>query len=367
MVFQDHSLYPHLSVADNIGFPLSHYDEAARTARIAEVAELTGLGRLLNRRPGQLSGGQRQRVALGRAIARPPTALLLDQPLSSLDAGARDDLRTDILVLARSLGVATLYVTHDHVEALSIADRVAVMRRGRIEQLGAPAQIYGDPRRLFVAAFVGSPRMNLMQAAVYVGEDRRVVLDLGPHTVDVAPDDPRARALRPYHGRRVSLGVRPDALRLRDPDAAPDAEPGGPEGLRGVVCAVERRGHDTLIRLTTGVAATPHGLSQLELPDAAGDLRQLSTTVDPRTVRDRLRRMVGTPRDRDAPIGRYAVQPSYDPAQDGARHALGDLIVQVPGTTEARPGDPVTVCLELDRVFLFDAQGERIELPPLAR
>jgi multiple sugar transport system ATP-binding protein len=352
MVFQDYALYPHLSVADNVAFPLRHLDEATREARLAQVVDLLGLRGYLHRRPAQLSGGQRQRVAMARAIARPPRAFLLDQPLSSLDSAARDELRTQVLDVVRRLGVATVYVTHDQMEALLVADRVAVMRRGRVEQVGTPEEVYADPRRLFVAAFVGNPRMNLLQAAVYAEPDVRTVIDLGCHTVELSWSDPRAAVLAQYHTARITVGVRPDAL---------GTATGAPNSLKGLVRMVELRGHDALVHLETGLSPTPHTTSQLDFPDSPGGLAHASEPVSrPRPVRDRLLRLV--PRQRTNGPGRYALQPTYDADHDSVRQALGDLLVTVTAAAAPRLGETMAVALDIDQLYLFDSDGDRISL-----
>src|SRR5690606_37116383 len=313
MVFQDYALYPHLTVAENIAFPLATMDERRRADRIAEVSEMLGIAGVLHRLPAQLSGGQRQRVAMARAIVRPPRALLLDQPLANLDASGRDAVRGDIARLVRDLGVATIYVTHDHTEALTVGDRVAVMRRGRLEQVGTPAAIYSDPQRIFVAAFVGSPRMNLLQAAVFAEPEVRAIIDLGTQTLDVPWHDPRARALAKHHTARITVGVRPDALTaVTDGSARESTDHSGDGTLHGVVRSVELRGHDALVHLETGCAPTPHDISQLKLPDAPGELADAVSEPVPRVaMRQRLRLRI--PRQRPSNAMRYAFQPSYDP------------------------------------------------------
>jgi multiple sugar transport system ATP-binding protein len=159
MVFQDFALYPHMTVNDNIGFPLrlSRVEAEARGERVADVASALGIGDVLGRKPSQLSGGQRQRVAMGRAIVRRPGLFLMDEPLSNLDSGLRAELRAEISGLVRELGVSTIYVTHDQAEALTMADRVAIMRRGVLQDVGTPTQVYGRPATLYVAAFLGGP------------------------------------------------------------------------------------------------------------------------------------------------------------------------------------------------------------------
>ena len=166
MVFQSYALFPHLSVAANIGFGLAVREEPKREirARVAEASELVGVAHLLERRPYQLSGGERQRVALARALVRRPDAFLLDEPLSNLDAGARVEMRTELRQLHRVVGVTMIHVTHDQVEALTLADRVAVMDTGRVRQIGTPDEVYRSPQNVFVAGFVGTPRMNFLDA-----------------------------------------------------------------------------------------------------------------------------------------------------------------------------------------------------------
>jgi multiple sugar transport system ATP-binding protein len=246
MIFQNYPLYPHLTVAQNIGFPLhSTPMPAARIgARVAEAARDVGIADLLGRYPEHLSGGQRQRVAMARAVVRRPSVLLLDEPLSNVDAGARTTLRGEIVALVRGLGVTTVYVTHDQVEALSVADRLAVLRHGVLQQVGPPAEVYADPDTLFVAAFLGTPRTSLLAAAVYA-EEGRVVLDLGSQVLEVPPDDPRTAGLARHHTERVTV-----ALRALTPG------PGSME-LRGTVRLVESLGHELLARVDVGGVPTP--------------------------------------------------------------------------------------------------------------
>jgi multiple sugar transport system ATP-binding protein len=205
MVFQSYALYPHMSIRQNLGYGLkvrrTPKDEVAR--RVEEVAELLGLTELLDRRPAQLSGGQRQRVAMGRAIVREPKAFLMDEPLSNLDAKLRVGMRASLAQLHERLGVTTVYVTHDQVEAMTLGQRVAVMREGRILQVDAPQRLYREPMDLFVAAFIGSPAMNLVEARLE-GDD----VVFGQFRVPLAP------GRRPPRGSagRVVLGIRPESF-----------------------------------------------------------------------------------------------------------------------------------------------------------
>src|SRR6185437_4731253 len=208
MVFQNYALYPHMSVAENIGFTLTNkkVPKAERDRRVRSVAEVLGLSDLLNRRPGQLSGGQRQRVAMGRAIVREPSVFLLDEPLSNLDAKLRERMRSEVLRVHRQIGSATLYVTHDQVEAVTMGDRVAVLHDGVLQQYAAPRDLFDHPANVFVAGFIGSPGMNLYEASVSAG-----ALMLGSQRLDLGPSE---AVLAPYHGRKVIAGVRPEDLLL---------------------------------------------------------------------------------------------------------------------------------------------------------
>lgn len=214
MVFQNYALYPHMSVADNIGFALKlakvpKEQIAERVARAAEILELTSY---LDRKPGQLSGGQRQRVAMGRAIVREPAAFLMDEPLSNLDAKLRVQMRAEIAALQRSLGVTTFYVTHDQVEAMTMGDRVAVIKDGVLQQVDTPQNLYDFPVNVFVAAFIGSPSMNLFDATLSVAGDS-ASLSLGSHQLTLGSEVLNSRpALRGYDGKHVVVGIRPEDL-----------------------------------------------------------------------------------------------------------------------------------------------------------
>ncbi len=189
MIFQSYALYPHLSVAENLGFALKVRKEPSAfiEARVVETAAMLELQALLARRPGQLSGGQRQRVAMGRALVRHPQAFLMDEPLSNLDARLRGQMRVEIARLQRAAGVTTVYVTHDQVEAMTMADRVAVMRDGVLQQLGAPRELYDHPVNLFVATFMGAPPLNLLLGALHSTE-QGVELELPGARVVLPPD-----------------------------------------------------------------------------------------------------------------------------------------------------------------------------------
>ena len=214
MVFQNYALYPNMTVGENIGFAmkLRKVDKEVMAAKIKEVGELLELTPVLDRRPGQLSGGQRQRVAMGRAIVREPKLFLMDEPLSNLDAKLRVQTRGEISRLQRRLGVTTLYVTHDQVEAMTMGDRVAVLRRGRLMQCASPQQLYNSPDNLFVGQFIGSPSMNVMKSTV-IEVDKVPALKIGAQTLTLSPEAlVRLPGLASMVGRDVAFGVRPEAL-----------------------------------------------------------------------------------------------------------------------------------------------------------
>ncbi|MEJ8573974.1 sn-glycerol-3-phosphate ABC transporter ATP-binding protein UgpC [Microbaculum marinum] len=212
MVFQDYALYPHMVVAKNIGFGLRarKLPPEQIKARVAEAAEMLGITGLLDRYPRQLSGGQRQRVAIGRAIVRDPKLFLFDEPLSNLDAQLRDEMRTEIKRLHQEIGTTMIYVTHDQIEAMTLADRIVLMRDGVIEQQGAPLELFERPATRFVAGFLGSPQMNFVESRIERADGRlALVFDEGRSL----PLDPaRASAFEPWAGRPVTLGVRPEHI-----------------------------------------------------------------------------------------------------------------------------------------------------------
>ncbi len=232
MVFQNYALYPNMSVRGNLAFPLRmrRMSRAERDRRVGEAARALGIETLLDKRPAELSGGQRQRVAMGRAIVREPDVFLMDEPLSNLDARLRVQIRTEIAALQQRLGVTTVYVTHDQVEAMTLGHRVAVMRDGRLQQVGPPRQLYEQPANLFVAGFVGSPPMNLFEAHVQRdGEQAR--LRLGESWFEVAGAVPEPVSW---------AGLRPEAFTPARTDAAASL-------LRVEVVAVEALGHEQIV------------------------------------------------------------------------------------------------------------------------
>ncbi|OLP57721.1 sn-glycerol-3-phosphate ABC transporter ATP-binding protein UgpC [Xaviernesmea oryzae] len=205
MVFQNYALYPHMSVADNIGYALkvAGVPKAERRRRIEETASIVGLSDYLERKPAALSGGQRQRVAMGRAMIREPKVFLFDEPLSNLDAKLRVSMRAEIRKLHQRLNATSVFVTHDQVEAMTLADRLVVMNKGQVEQVGQPLDIYHRPASTFVASFIGSPAMNLMDSRIEGGTVR-----IGGHAVRLSP------AAASLEGREITVGIRPEQVRL---------------------------------------------------------------------------------------------------------------------------------------------------------
>jgi multiple sugar transport system ATP-binding protein len=257
MVFQNYALYPHMTVFENIAFGLRarRAPKAEIRRRVEHASQALGLAELLERKPRQLSGGQRQRVAMGRAIVREPRVFLMDEPLSNLDARLRVQMRAEVARVQRELGVTTIYVTHDQVEAMTMGDRVAVMRGGVLQQTGEPQSVFDRPANLFVASFIGSPPMNLVEARV-----EGAVAHVGDQQVPVPDEVVASRpGLRRYSGRTVGLGIRPEHLR----DLG-----GGRPTLRGTVRATEALGSELLVHLE--VEAEP--VVTEEVREVAGDV-----------------------------------------------------------------------------------------------
>ena len=283
MVFQSYALYPHMTVYENLTFPLKlkkvPEEEQRRKAR--RIAEMMGIGHLLDRYPAQLSGGQQQRVALGRALIKEPALLLFDEPLSNLDARLRLTMRAEIKRLQMELGITSIYVTHDQVEAMTLADRIAVMREGRLQAFATPEELYERPRTLFVAGFIGNPPMNFTQVEVVqqdgqylaVNPDMRLVVD---------PD----RGSRAAGRGRVIMGIRPEHITL--------ARDGEPAHLEAEVYLVEPLGRDDLINARVGKETHLHFLADPALKLRIGDrvpLRVDTSRVqffDPETERSLL-------------------------------------------------------------------------------
>jgi multiple sugar transport system ATP-binding protein len=310
MVFQNYALYPHMRVFDNMAYGLRNQGTAKAEIerRVSEVARILGLEDLLARRPRELSGGQRQRVAMGRALVRDPKVFLMDEPLSNLDAKLRVQMRYEVTRIQRELGTTTIYVTHDQVEAMTMGTRVAVMRGGDLQQVDRPETLYEEPANLFVAAFIGSPEMNLLRATLVAGESgpELVVggqrLPLPATTLDARPE------LRERQGAELVVGVRPEALSPFDPGRAATAP-----RLVGEVAAAEMLGADRLVHV--------------ELPEApvfSGELLEDSASS----------------------------ANGARPARDSAVVARFDSLAAHPA-----PGQRIEVGVALDRAHFFDPES----------
>ncbi len=255
MVFQSYALYPQMSVAQNIGFALrmKKLPKGEIERRVRDAANVLGITDWLSRKPSQLSGGQRQRVAMGRAIVREPAVFLMDEPLSNLDAKLRVQMRAEVARVQKRIGVATLYVTHDQTEAMTLGHRVAVMRAGELQQCDAPQTLYDRPKNLFVAGFIGSPSMNLVEARV---SNDLSEISLGSQTVPLSAQvfEQRPR-LREYAGRPVIAGLRPEDLHF------PDTGRSGVD-IKGVVELVEALGSELLVHFSMDAQLVQSELSQ---------------------------------------------------------------------------------------------------------
>ena len=311
MVFQNYALYPHMSVRENIGFGLRMrgVPKRERAPRVERGARSLALTDYLERRPSQLSGGQRQRVAMGRAIVREPRVFLMDEPLSNLDARLRVQMRTEIVRIQHDLRVTTLYVTHDQVEAMTMADRVAVMRGGVLQQFDTPDEVYAHPANLFVASFIGSPAMNLVEAVIERAGDV-LMCRVGDQTLSLS--DTALTARSSLHGRvgsAVAVGIRPEALSL----AASDA----PVALSGNVVVAESLGFETLAHVHIDAAPVSHP----EIFDTAPELDVADTT-------------------------------SAEGAMADASGAA--FVARLPAGTSLRDGEPVVLAVDTKRLHFFD-------------
>jgi len=310
MVFQSYALYPHLTVRDNIGFGLQlrKMPKKEITRRVNDAARILGLEDHLDRKPRNLSGGQRQRVAMGRAIVREPQAFLMDEPLSNLDAKLRVQMRAEIARIQRDLGVTTLYVTHDQTEAMTLGDRVAVMKKGELQQVAEPQVLYDHPTNLFVAGFIGSPAMNLLQGILSGGEDGDLELAVGKQKLRINRAVLNQRpALRGYLGKTVVVGIRPEDM--EDASLVPDADGSQIESKADLV---EAMGSDVLIHFVV-------------------DAPQVVTDDTKELARD---------------VGTDVLGLDQQPHTD--------LVARFSPRTRVRDGDTVTVHIATDRLHYFD-------------
>ena len=312
MVFQSYALYPHLSVADNIGFALKtkRVPKAEIRRRVLETARMLDLEPYLKRKPRALSGGQRQRVAMGRAIIRQPQAFLMDEPLSNLDAKLRVQMRAEIKKLQSEVGVTTVYVTHDQIEAMTMGDRVAVMRKGVLQQVAPPEEMYNHPQNMFVAGFIGSPAMNMLEATVsrQNGSTRIVAgeisIDLSERTLAAHP------GLEAYEARTIVLGIRPEGLN----DAALAGADGQPR-FRARAELREALGPEVLMHFSVQARAA-----------VTDEIRELAEDVGDDRVVEQRRSLEET-----TLVGRFGAQ------------------------TRVREGDTIEVAVDEDALHFFDA------------
>ena len=308
MVFQNYALYPHMSVGKNMGLPTAAREAAEGRGAVDEskfAADMLGIGDLLERKPRALSGGQRQRVAMGRAIVREPLAFLMDEPLSNLDAKLRVEMRAYIARLHQELKTTTLYVTHDQSEAMTMGDRVALMRDGKIEQLDTPTSLYERPRNLFVAGFIGSPAMNVVRGTYRDGKVVAGGLDL--------PLREQSTALRSYDGREVLVGIRPESFA----DAAHEASTEG------------RHLFDARISLAQSMGAEV--ITYFDPVGGAVQTEDVSTFTG----------------EADGVAGRDQLSSAHQ------------LIGRFDPRTKATAGEVLTVSLDLDRIHFFDPESEQ--------
>jgi multiple sugar transport system ATP-binding protein len=292
MVFQSYALYPHLSVYDNIAFglKLKSVPKVEIEKRVADAARILDLEPFLKRKPRALSGGQRQRVAMGRAIVRQPAAFLMDEPLSNLDAKLRVAMRAEIASIQQRLGVTTVYVTHDQVEAMTMGDRVAVMRKGELQQVATPQELYDHPVNLFVGGFIGSPSMNMLEATLE-SSNGAMVVNLGAQSLTL--DDQALAAhpeLRSFNGRDVIVGIRPEDIEdaAQSPDARPDTR------LKGRVELREALGSEIMVHLSVDArAAQTDDVRELAedvgVPKAGDDSQTSAAIVGRYTPRSRVK------------------------------------------------------------------------------
>jgi multiple sugar transport system ATP-binding protein len=314
MVFQNYALYPHMSVFDNMAFglKLAKMPKAQIRERVGDAARILGLKELLDRKPKALSGGQRQRVAMGRAIVRHPQAFLMDEPLSNLDAKLRVQMRSEIARIQHDLGVTTIYVTHDQTEAMTMGDRVAVLRKGLLQQVDSPQAMYEHPVNVFVAGFIGSPAMNLFDARLE-RTDGSVEVSFGDFRLPVPDDVLAARPeLRNYDGRTIVLGIRPEDME----DAALVSEAPKERRISATVDLREALGSDVIVHFT------------IEAPPAMTD-DAVELAVD---------------------VGAEALEQVEQQARGGRSTVLARLNPR----TKARKGDPIELVVDTHRLHFFD-------------
>jgi multiple sugar transport system ATP-binding protein len=316
MVFQDYALYPHMSVYDNMAFGLKIQKVAKRDidSRVRDAAAILDLGDFLDRKPKALSGGQRQRVAMGRAIVRHPHVFLMDEPLSNLDAKLRVQMRSEIARVQHELGTTTIYVTHDQIEAMTMGDRVAVIRKGMLQQADTPQFLYEHPINVFVAGFIGSPAMNLVEATL-IASDGEIAVEVGGFKLTVPPGVISNRpALRRYQDRKVVLGIRPEDM--EDGALVPDAP-------------ADRRIHST-VELNEALGSDVVVHFKLNAPPAiTEDVKELAVDVS---------------------------EEALDRVQQKAEEGESNVIARLDPRTRVRQGESVELVVDTGRLHFFDPE-----------
>jgi multiple sugar transport system ATP-binding protein len=315
MVFQNYALYPHMTVRDNMAFglKLAKVDSADIDKRVTEAARILGLEEFLDRKPRALSGGQRQRVAMGRAIVRKPQAFLMDEPLSNLDAKLRVQMRSEIARIQNDLEVTTVYVTHDQVEAMTMGDRVAVIRKGELQQVGTPSELFDKPLNLFVAGFIGSPSMNFFQSRIE--QDGKLQLEIGKQKIAVSDEVMSTRPeLKQYGGKDMIVGIRPQDFEdasLRS-DLPEDAR------IKVRIDLVEAIGTETLVHF------------QIEAPVViTEDMKELAADVGESTER----------------------------LEQQAKEGRNEFVAQLDPKTRIRKGDETELAVDTTRLHFFDTSS----------
>jgi multiple sugar transport system ATP-binding protein len=319
MVFQNYALYPHMTVYGNMAFALKlrRVDRKEMDRRVREAARILGLEDMLSKKPRNLSGGQRQRVAMGRAIVREPQAFLMDEPLSNLDAKLRVQTRAEVARIQKELGVTTIYVTHDQTEAMTLGDRVAVIRKGELQQVAPPRHMYDNPTNLFVAGFIGSPAMNMVEASLS-RNGGGLVAEFGALTVPFADEVVERRpGIKEYEGKRVILGIRPEDF--EDASLLPDA----PQDRRfnTKVDLIEALGSEVLAHFTVNA---PIVLTE--------DTKELA-----------------------ADVGSDAVESLEQKAQE----ERSVFVAQLSPATQAREGEKIELVIDTTRLHVFDPETGR--------
>jgi multiple sugar transport system ATP-binding protein len=318
MVFQNYALYPHMSVYGNMAFALKlrHVDKAEMDRRVKDAARILGLEEFLSKKPRNLSGGQRQRVAMGRAIVREPQAFLMDEPLSNLDAKLRVQTRAEVARIQRELNVTTIYVTHDQIEAMTLGDRVAVIRKGELQQVAPPGTLYDRPVNLFVAGFIGSPAMNMVEAQLS-RTDGGLVAEFGGIKLELDGVLETRPRLKEYEGKRIILGLRPEDME----DAAVAGDPPAGHRIATKVDLVESLGSEVLVHFTV---SAPIVLTE--------DTKELA-----------------------ADVGTEALESLEERAQE----EKSIFVARLNPATKAREGERIELAVDTKRIHAFDPETGR--------